>query len=311
MNFSLFSGNVRAAIGAATLALCFSCIPAGAATVIFERTSLYHHILVEDDGDIRTLRFNGSWETKMSKSNPLKGHFEYVEYFQMPFLWNHDIKHVLMGGLGGGSTVRMYQHYSTNVSVDTVEIDPAVVEVAKKYFNVTEDALHKIHTNDARVFLRRTTNLYDVILLDAYATTRYGSSLPKQLTTKEFYEIVNSKLTTNGVLAYNVIGQMRGFRASVIGAFYKTMKEVFPQVYCFPAEESQNVVFICTKSKERFDKARVLKEGDALIKSGVVTLPTFRTRMQAFWDEVPPSAASSPLLTDDYGPLEPLLQGER
>src|SRR5581483_10678077 len=123
---------------AAWLALASCAIPARAATTVFERVSAYHHILVEDEGDIRTLRFNGSWETTMSKSNPLKGHFEYTEYFQMPFVWNPDIKHVLMCGLGGGSTPRAYQHYYTNVFVDVVEIDPVVVQVAHDYFHVNE-----------------------------------------------------------------------------------------------------------------------------------------------------------------------------
>src|SRR5476651_729312 len=133
--------------------------------VQFDRISAYHHIQVYDENLTRTLSFNGSWETTMSLTNPLAGHFEYTEYFQMPWLWNHDIKRVLMEGLGGGSTPRAYQHYYTNVMVDMVEIDPVVVEVAKKYFNVEEANNFKIHINDGRVFLRQTPNIYDVILM--------------------------------------------------------------------------------------------------------------------------------------------------
>jgi len=40
-----------------------------------------------------------------------------------------------------------------------------------------------------------------VILMDAYSTGAYGSSLPAQLTTKEFFKIADEHLTTNGVLA--------------------------------------------------------------------------------------------------------------
>ncbi len=286
---------------------------AGRAEVIFERISAYHHILVYDDAatQVRTLSFNGSWETKMSLTNSLTGHFEYTEYFQTPWLWNHNIKRVLMVGLGGGSTQRAWQHYYTNVLADTVEIDPVVVEVAHKYFGVTESPILRIHTNDGRVFLRRSTNTYDVILMDAYATTQYGSSLPKHLTTKEFFLIARDHLATNGVLAYNVIGQIRGQRANIIGALYRTLKEVFPQVYLFPAVESQNVVMVATMSGERYDSARIQSEGAALISSGTVTLPTFPERLKSFWDGTPPMAASSPILTDDYAPIESLLQGRR
>jgi spermidine synthase len=279
--------------------------------VVFERISQYHHIQVYDEEGIRTLSFNGSWETKMSLEDPLTGHFEYTEFFQMPFIWNPDIKHVLMAGLGGGSTQRAYQHYFTNVMVDTVEIDPAVVEVAEKYFHVTNSPTLRIHTNDARQFLRRTTNTYDVILMDAYSTTRYGSSLPPQLTTKEFFTMASEHLTTNGVLGYNVIGQVTGSRENLVAALFKTMHEVFPQVYLFPAEESQNVVFIATKSADAVTWSQVQQEGNARIRSGVVTLPTFAARMRNFVNRPPPSAANAKILTDDYSPIESLMEDSK
>ena len=277
--------------------------------VQFDRISAYHHIQVYDENGKRMLSFNGSRETTMSLNNPLAGHFEYTEYFQMPWLWNHGIQRVLMVGLGGGSTQRAYQHYYTNVMVDTVEIDPVVVEVAKKYFTVAETPNLKIHTNDGRVFLRQTTNVYDVILMDAYSTTRYGSSLPRQLVTKEFFTLASRHLGTNGILAYNVIGQIQGYRATLIGAMYRTLNEVFPRVYMFPAVESQNVVFVATKSSEPFTYAQAEQEAQKLISSGTVTLPTYLLRVRSFMDERPPAADTSPLLTDDYAPIDSLLQG--
>jgi spermidine synthase len=227
----------------------------------------------------------------------------------MPWIWNHDIKRVLMVGLGGGSTPRAWQHYYTNVMVDVVEIDPVVEEVAKKYFTVAESPTLKIHINDGRVFLRQTTNIYDVILMDAYSTTRYGSSLPRQLTTKEFFTLASRHLSTNGVLAYNVIGQIQGFRATLIGAMYRTLSAVFPRGYMFPAVESQNVVFVATKSSEPFNYTRAAAEAYKLIDAGTVTLPTFTLRVKSFLDQPPATAATSPLLTDDYAPIESLLQG--
>jgi spermidine synthase len=284
------------------------CVVRLQASVVFDNFSAYHHIQVVDDRGTRTLSFNGSRETCMSLTNSLRGHFEYTEYFQMPWLWNPDPKRVLMAGLGGGSTQRAFQHYYTNVMVDTVEIDPVVVAVAKKYFGVTETLKHAIHTNDARVFLRRTTNIYDAIIMDAYATTRYGSSVPPHLTTKEFFIIARDHLTTNGVVAYNIIGQINGWRSDFVGSLYRTLKEVFPQVYFFPANESQNVVLIATKSAELYNAARVQREGVALVRSGTVKLPTFPTRLRSFINTAPETATRSPVLTDDRAPVEGLIK---
>src|SRR5437016_10315779 len=119
------------------LALAVSALLSPAAPVspniIFEVTSAYHHIRVIDQDGVRTLSFDGSMETRMSLQNPLRGHFEYTEYFHMPWLWNTQLTNVLMIGLGGGSTQRAYEHYYTNVTIETVEIDPEVVQIARSY----------------------------------------------------------------------------------------------------------------------------------------------------------------------------------
>lgn len=281
------------------------------AAVVFDRTSAYHHILVQDEGGLRTLSFNNSRETRMSLRDPLQGHFEYTEYFHMPWLWNREIKNVLMMGLGGGSAQRSFLHYHTNVTIETVELDPVVVDVAKRYFEVVESPLHRIHAADGRTFLRRSTNRYDVILMDAYSTTRYGSSLPPHLVTKEFFTLVSDHLTTNGVVAYNVIGQVRGWREKIVGAMHRTMREVFPRVYLFPAEESQNIVLIGTRSDDLFDRERVRNEAARLVKDGTVRLPSFSKRTGVFLDKAPPSAASAIVLTDNFAPIESLMQGTR
>jgi hypothetical protein len=90
---------------------------------------------------------------------------------------------------------------------------------------------------------------------------------------------------------------------------YRTMSEVFPHVYMFPAVESRNVVFVATKSAEPFNYARAAVETHKLIDSGTVTLPTFSMRVRSFTEQSPPNASTSPLLTDDYAPIETLLQG--
>lgn len=281
------------------------------AAVVFEAYSAYHHIQVLDEGGVRTLSFNGSMETRMALANPLAGHFEYTENFHTPWIWNPDVKRVLMIGLGGGSTQRSYQHFHTNTQVDTVEIDPVVTNVARKYFGVVESPTHKIHVSDGRVFLLRSSQRYDAILMDAYTTTRYGSSLPPHLVTKEFFELARLNLTTNGVLAYNVIGQIGGRRADIVGAIYSTLKAVFPQVYMFPAGSSQNVVLVATQSAERYDYTRVHNAGVALVNSGTVMPPNFRLRLRSFRSIPPPAAADSPVLTDDQAALESLMRNIR
>jgi spermidine synthase len=277
--------------------------------IVFEAFSPYHQVQVIDETGVRVLSFNGTRETKMSLANPLQGHFEYTEYFHTTWVWNRDGRRALMLGLGGGSIQRAYQHYYTNVMVDTVEIDPVVVKVAREYFQVKETPTLKIHNQDGRMFLNRTSETYDVIIMDAYTKSRYGSSIPPHLTTKEFFELASGHLTTNGVLAYNVIGDIQDSRPEIVGALYRTLKEVFPQVYAFPAGSSLNVVLVATKSTVPFDYARVQREGSALVQTRKVRLPTFAARLKVFRNAPPRSAGVSPVLTDDRAPVESLMGG--
>lgn len=291
------------------LALNFGVRLAGAGE-IYAVTSPYHHVRVVDEGDMRYLCFDDATESRISKADPLKGHFEYTEYFHMPWLWNTNITKVLMVGLGGGSAQQAFEHYYPGVSVITVEIDPVVLRVAKSYFQFKESERQKVIVEDGRLFLRRNTAHYDAILLDAYVQGRYGSSIPQHLATREFFEIVNSRLTTNGVVAYNVIGTLAGYRAGIAGATYRTLKAVFPQVYMFPAKSSQNIVFIATKAQVRAELAALRARADWLVANKKVTLPGFRERLEVFRSAPPNNATSSPILTDDYAPIEGLTRGQ-
>ena len=281
---------------------------ASPAEIVFERTSPYHHIRVIDRKGTRTLSFNGSTETQMSLANPLQGHFEYTEYFQMPRLWNGLLTNVLMIGLGGGSTQRAYAHYFPHMKVETVEIDPFVVQVAKDFFQFKESPRQRVQVSDGRLHLRRTEARFGAILVDAYVQHRYGSSIPYHLATKEFFELAASRLTTNGVLGYNVIGTMDGWRSELVGALYNTMKTAFPQVYFFPAKESDNVVLIGTKSAERTDFNALNLRANGLIHARLITLPTFRERLYSFRAQPPTHYHRRPVLSDDFAPIDGLLR---
>jgi spermidine synthase len=279
--------------------------------IVFELTSPYHHVQVVEEGGIRMLSFDGSRETRMSISNPLEGHFEYTEYFHMPWLWNPHMTNVLVIGLGGGSTQRSYEHYYPQVTVETAEIDPVVVKVAKDYFHFKESDRQKVHMLDGRLHLRRTRTTYDAMLLDAYVANRYGSFIPYPLATKEFFELANERLSTNGVIAYNVIGRMQGWRADVLGSVYKTMKEVFPHVYLFPAGETLNVVLIGVKSEEPLSVSELQQRASTLMLSKQVTLPRFRDRLMHIRSLPPPNFDKCQVLTDDFAPVDGLLSQGR
>lgn len=280
-------------------------LPVRSAT-LYEVTSAYHHIRVVDVAGSRTLYFDDAPQTQMSLADPLQGHFEYTELFHAAWLWNPRITNVLMIGLGGGSAQRSFQHYYPHVRIQTVEIDPTVVAVARRFFQFQESDRQKVSVADGRMFLRRSQAVYDLVVLDAYVRSRYGSSIPQHLATREFFELARDRLSTNGVVAYNLIGTTAGFQANLVGAVYRTVQSVLPQVYLFRAGTSQNLVLIATRTPKRADMAELRRRASFLIQSGQITLPNFRQRLESLVLAPPASVARSPVLTDDHAPVEGL-----
>jgi spermidine synthase len=281
------------------------------AEVIFQAYSPYHHVMVIDEKGMRTLSFDGTHETRMSLRDPSKGHFEYTELFHYAWLWNTNITRVLMLGLGGGSTQRAFLQDYPGVRIQTVEIDPVVVQVASNYFQVPTSPRHQIQVSDARTFLRRSRDRYDLIILDAYTKHRYGSQIPQHLATREFFELAQDHLTTNGVLAYNVITVSRIGNTDAGGALGRTLQAVFPQVYCFKANSSLNVVMIATRDPVRVGNAELLRRGSVLLNRGSSAPTGLFGRVGTFRTELPREAARAPLLTDDYAPVESLDRNRR
>ncbi len=276
------------------------------AAVVFQAYSPYHHVLVVDENGLRTLSFDGTHETQMSLRNPLQGHFEYTEFFHLAWLWNTNLARALMIGLGGGSTQRAFLHDYPGVRIQTVEIDPVVVQVASNYFGVRTSDRHHIQISDGRTHLRRSTERYDLIVLDAYTKHRYGSQIPQHLATREFFELARDHLTTNGVLAYNVITVSRLGGVDAGSALGRTLQSVFPQVYCFRARTSLNVVMIATLDPRRWSAQELLLRGTELLRRGLSPPAGLFGRLGTFRTELPREAMRAPILTDDYAPVEAL-----
>ncbi len=279
--------------------------------VLLDTMTAHHHIRVVETEGVRVLSFDRAEQSRMSVRQPLTGHFEYVDYFHLAWLWNDRITNVLMIGLGGGSAQRLWQAYHPGVRVETAEIDPVVLQVARDFFQLRETERLRVQVADGRQFLKRASERYDVVVLDAYSRNRYGSYIPSHLATQEFFQLVRDRLTTNGVVAYNVIGTVQGNRADLVGAMYRTMRSVFPQVYLFPARESWNVVLLGTRSAHPMTLPLAQRRLADLAQRRLTLPPSVPARLGVMRTAPPASASSAPVFTDDFTPIDGLLVEQR
>lgn len=287
------------------LALVFSVIPLAACDVrpqipeqeelVYVHDSLYNHIVVSEDDEARYLRFGyGAKQSAMTLANPGALRVPYTAYLALGMAFVKP-ERVLMIGLAGGSVARFIRSARPEVEMDVVELDPDVVGVARRFFGVEADAALRIHVDDGRMFVKRTAERYDWIVLDAF----HADSMPHHMATEEFFREVKGILAPRGVVTMNVAPLGPGvLYLSVIG----TLARVFPQVYLFQVPERSNIVAVGTLDANRRDGieiARAIRDlksetGDAL----ELLIP-----MTPF-GETKPVVRGVPALTDDYAPVD-------
>ncbi len=288
------------------------------AQVVFEDYSAYHHIRVQDEGNARVLYFDDDAQTTMDLRNPWTGGFEYTDYFHLPMLLDPGIRNVLCVGLGGGTGPKAFLDTYSNVNVQAVEIDPRVVEVAKKYFNLPTDPRLKIAVADGRVYLQRTGGKYGAIIMDAYASGPNGAYLPYHLATKEFFDIAYDKLEDGGSLLYNIIGLYGDVNDDIVRGVHATLKAQFQAVYVFEAKSTANTVFLAQKipagvERKPWPEGPIAKHPlDADEWKSIVTafrqhsipLPSFLERRVTQFSAANSAAADGTIFTDNKAPVD-------
>ena len=285
--------------------------------VLHESESLYHFIQVAEEPygkckNARHLYLNEGVAVHSVKcpddSINLAGYWAMMTTSPMFIDGIEDFDSALVIGLAGGTMAKEMLDIYPEVKVDGVEIDGAVIDVGKEFFDNSHPNINPI-VMDGRIFLQMTEKKYDLIQIDAYRQPY----IPFHLVTQEFFQEVSDHLEDDGVLAINV-ASVRGLSTDLTAMIYRTIREVFPWAIRIKATRS-NEVIIASKQPEleginfeslenpgrspRVQNAiRRLKKTDDYKKSKYFKSYLGRMNLDVpGWEE-------ATLLTDDYAPVE-------
>jgi len=223
--------------------------------------TLYGSVEVKDRGIVRSLLINGGVMSESDITNlsrTLPG-WEYVDCMEIPYAMNPNIKEVLTMGLGAGNFQRnLNQKY--NASMDNVEINDKIVEIAAKYFSTTPSTSFRIYVDDARAFAQATDKKYDYIAIDVvHFDPTKGYKVPTHLITQEFFTLLKDHLNPHGIISMNLVGDSR---SKFIASEYKTINSVFENTYAFGCGTQVVIASLdkynITTLKETTNKAREL-----------------------------------------------------
>jgi spermidine synthase len=199
-----------------------------------------------------------------------------------------DGQDVLCIGMGIG--IVPMQFAREGARVDVVEINPAVVPVAERFFDF-EPARVTLTIGDGRQFVATTTRRYDVIVLDAFL----GDSSPSHLMTREAFAAMHGCLKPGGVLVMNTISELDAGRDFMVASLSRTLAQVFRSHRVHAAGNGN--IFLAASDAPAMEPARPpdFARMPALVRGWAEE--AFRSRRAV-------DPAHGRVLTDDFNPVE-------
>lgn len=268
--------------------------------ILYQKNSVYQYIaVVEDTAKKERYIINMKRDYNqggISVDAPDELLFEYTQmsFISLAFL-DREPDEVLFVGLGAGSMPRYFNRHYPGVSVDVAEIDPDILDVAKRYFHYKETPEMKVHISDGRVFIKRARKKYDIVFLDAYQ----NDYIPFHLTTVEFLREVKSKLSRDGVVVSNITSP---FRNKFFYSMIETYKKEFPHLYIFKGEKSANYIFVAAQSGRKKDSSKISKRAKKIQEEKKLDFDLHRVgwALYGYYTEYD---MGGKVLTDDFAPV--------
>ncbi len=208
----------------------------------------------------------------------------------------------MLGSAAGTTPAQFLAIFGPETHIDAVEIDPMIIDVGRRFFNMRDASTgpdhpnYQVYAEDARYWLATRGGVYDVIAIDAY----HQPYIPFHLTTVEFFRLVQRHLAPDGVAVVNAgLGPNGDDRLS--RAIVTTMEQVFPQVIVIETARLSNQIIIGVN--------REVGDGYANLLEAYTRLehPALRRTLERVYVPTRSSAATSAPFTDDRAPVERLV----
>ncbi len=259
-----------------------------------EVESNYNHIIIKQKGEYVTMSFtrykSKYTESKINIFNDNELPVSYTQLMPLGVVYAPDARKLLMIGFGGGMICKYIHKHFPEIDITGVELDNKVVEMSKKYFKLSEDNKLKVIVEDGRLFLNDTEEKYEIIMVDAYK----GGYIPFHLCTKEFYELVSTRLSGNSCMVLNLHSGSKLYPEIV-----KTVKAVFSNIDIYALESSGNVVLIAYQNKKK--NQRELEQTAELIQSKHDLYYNLNKLLKQKTNYQLPGKLN--VLTDDFAPI--------
>lgn len=263
--------------------------------LVHSERSLYRQVLIYEDQGTRCLCFTRNCaigrQSCMELAHPQKLVFPYAHMMLGSLYLNPRPANVLILGLGGGSLPQALSGLLPQTAIDVVEIDPAVVKVARQYFRFSPGPGMRVFEEDGRTYVKRALRQgrsYDLIMLDAYD----HEYIPEHLLTREFLQEVRQLLKPGGVVAANTFSSSRLYDNESV-----TYRAVFGNFYNL--RSSNRIILARNGPLPSLDSIR---QASAAFEAPFARLGFPASEVTALFSTATDWDESARVLTDQYSP---------
>jgi spermidine synthase len=196
-------------------------------------------LLVSEDAEGRRwLQFgwDGPPQSLVWPGRPLRLELPYAQAMAAGLAFVPEPQRLLVVGVGGGALPMFLREVLPEAHIDAVDVNAEVLEVARCYFGLREDARLRTHVADGRRFIEAPGPAYDAVFLDAYG----ARSIPRHLVTAEFLAAVQARLAPGGVVVSNVWTAPN----PLFPAMFRTYQERFARLFIHDVAETANRIIV-------------------------------------------------------------------
>jgi spermidine synthase len=229
--------------------------------LIYEHESRYQFIQVRERDGVRRLYLNeGVAVHSVWRPDTVLTGGVWDAFLTVPPLLGRPVERVAILGNAGGTVARAFGVFYPSAAIDGVEIDPSVTRVGRAYFGLADNPRLRTFDADARPYLRRTDERYDLVFVDAY----HQPYVPFYLATREFFALVRDRLRPGGAIALNVatVPEDRRLARELAG----TLAHEFPQVWSWQALRFNQLVIGLTEPAPRPQLVRRLRAAPSRLR---------------------------------------------
>lgn len=224
-----------------------------------------------------------------------------------PVLAPRPTSRALVIGVGSGLTLGSMLTHPLR-ELDVVEIAPGVIDAARAFGedngHALDDPRVRLHVDDARSYLALAREPYDVIVSVPSNPWIAGISA---LFTEEFMEIVDRRLTDDGIL----VQWIQAYETSdeLMRLVLRTVRQRFPHATAWQGS-AKDVLIVASKKPLQLDwAALVARLGKAEVRADLASLHLetplgFLARQRGTAEELARYAGEGPLNTDAHNRLE-------